>query len=58
MNEKGWQFYNDCSYEIIQELKTKDHGVLFLREDKYRGIDTKFKSDALVAIGCKVCSIA
>jgi hypothetical protein len=57
MEAKGWSYYLDSSHELLQTLKTKDTGVLLLRKEHYRGIDTKFKSDALVIIGYQVDNI-
>ena len=43
MDLKQWKYYTDSSHEQLQTLKTKDTGVLLLRKQHFRGIDTKFK---------------
>ena len=43
MTEKAYTYYMDSSHELLQVLSSKERGVLLLRKDNYRGIDTKFK---------------
>jgi len=57
LEKQEWDYYIDGSHEVLQMLRTKDLGVLLLGKDNYRGIDTKFKKDALDIIGCQVDNI-
>ena len=43
MLKKELEYYIDGNHEQMQVLKTKEYGVLILRKENYRGIDTKFK---------------
>ena len=52
---KDWIFYD--SSQLAQLIKSKK-GVLLLKPNEYRGLNTQFAVNAYVLIGCRVTSKA
>jgi hypothetical protein len=55
--EPAYQIYSDISVQGLKQLQNKDKGILLIDIRNYRSVDTKFKKDGFVLIGCDIESI-
>ena len=54
MKQNKQKFAEGGSIDVINQIRGWDYGVLLLNSDEGRGIDTRFKKNAIVLIGVPV----
>ena len=54
--KQKWKFAEGVSQEVLSAIRHWDYGVLLIKAKEGRGVDTRFKKDALVLIASEVCS--
>jgi hypothetical protein len=51
-----WKYAEGVSQEVLGQIRHWDYGVLIIKASEGRGVDTRFRKDALVLISTEVCS--
>lgn len=56
LRKQKWKFAIGVSQNVLGAIKDWDYGILLLKPSEGRGVDTRFRKDALVLIAAEVHS--
>ena len=54
MRHNKFKFLDKCDESTLEDIRSWDYGVLLLKPEEGRGVDTRFKVDAHVMVLARV----